>query len=226
MNTLLRIQYLCIAIAMGLLSQAAHAQIRGAMSGSVRGLEGGLGLQSATIKSNIEELNNLSWVAEGGKILFVSGNQTLMTRCGLGFYYSASNVPQTIDLFYSEVSANFYPLGLLRSGTMRINPYLVAGAFYNVYKFGGTYLAENAEPRNLSIADESYLAKINQINFHVGAGLEYRLIDEIQFLTLFAEGTWAAPVLSKASLPTFEETSTTKNIQAHIGVRFGVTRYR
>ena len=227
MKTRLRIQYLCVLSVIFLVSQHVNAQSRGgANSGSIRGLEGGLGIQSATIKSDIAELNNLSWVAEGGRILFVSGNSTLMTKCGLGFYYSASNVPQTIDLFYSELSVNFYPLSLTTARSIRINPYLVAGAFYNLYKFGGTYLGENTEPRNFSIADENYLAKINQINVHLGAGIEYRLIDERQFLNLFAEGTCAAPILSGTQVAAFEQTTTAKNVQAHVGVRFGLTRYR
>jgi hypothetical protein len=210
-----------------LVSHHGNAQSRsGANSSSIRGLEGGFGIHSATIKSDIAELNNLSWMAEGGRILFVSGNSTLMTKCGVGFYYSASNVPQTIDLFYSELSVNFYPISLMTARSIRINPYLVAGAFYNLYKFGGTYLGENAEPRNFSTVDESYLARMNQINLHLGAGIEYRLIDERQFLNLFAEGTWAAPILSGTQAAAFEQTTTAKNVQAHIGVRFGLTRYR
>jgi hypothetical protein len=227
MKTLLRIQYLCICVVICLFTQTTNAQVRSKSSpGFVKGLEGGLGIQSATIKSSIAELNDLSWVAEGGKILFVSGNQTLMTKCGLGFYYSASSVPQTIDLFYGELSANFYPVRLLTSREMRINPYVIAGAFYNQYKFGGTHLAENTEPRNLSVVDESYMAKINQVNVQFGAGLEYRLLYEKQFLHVFAEGALAGALLSKASEAAFEQTSTSKHFQTHIGVRFGFIRYR
>ncbi len=227
METRLRIQLICMSLLICTLSLPVEAQIRSrAGDGFLKGLEGGFGIHSATIKSDIGELNDVNWVAEGGKILFVSGNRTIMTKGGLGFYYSASNVPQTIDLFYGELGFNFYPLSLLSPASVRINPYIVGGAFYNLYKFGGTYLPGNSEPRNFSTIDDTYLAKIKQINAHLGAGIEYRLIDEKEFLHVFVEGSWAAPLLANSTVTAFEQTSTARYFQTHIGVRFGLIKNR
>lgn len=225
METRIQLRLIYLAILLSTIARPLCAQMRaGSGDGFMNGLEGGFGIHSASIRSDIAELAGINWLAEGGKVLFVSGNRTIVTKFGVGFYYSASHVPQTIDLFNGEVGINFYPLGLLSTSKLRINPYLVGGAFYNQYKFGGTYLSGNSEPRNLSTVDDTYMAKINQINAHLGAGLEYRLIHDKEFLHLFAEASWAAPLLSKTSVAAFNQTSTTGNFQTHIGVRFGLIR--
>lgn len=192
----------------------------------IRGLEVGLGIHSAKIQSNIPELNALNWIAEGGKVVIISGGRTIQTTCGIGFYYSAASVPQTVDLFYSELGVNFYPLSLTSPDTWRISPYVTGGAFYNLYKFGGTYLNNTSEPRNQSVVDESYIGRINQLNAYLGGGIEYRFIDDLEFLLVFAEANWARPFLSSTSASAFDGTSTAQNFQGHIGVRFGLARNR
>jgi hypothetical protein len=183
------------------------------------GFEGTFGVRSFTIKSDVPEVNHLQVVEEGGSAGIVIGNNVFKASARiLGFYYSISSVPRTIDLFESEMVVQYYPLQrLLRSSGMKV--YVSSGVSMDKIKFYGHYLKQD-EPINYSDIREPYLGKLSQLNASVGIGFEYRL-PNVDFVHLFAEGRYGIPIQSTSSTKAFANTTIKNFTSISVGVSFG-----
>lgn len=124
-----------------------------------KGFETSFGVKSFTIHSNIKPLQNMSVIEEGGRAGALWGNKVLRSRIGAGFYYSACSVPNTVDLFESDASVNFYPFGLFSIHHL-LQPYITGGLSYGIYKFSGAYLDNELASSNLSYGEQRPLGNV------------------------------------------------------------------
>src|SRR5688572_1361302 len=76
------------------------------------GLEVTFGIKSFSLSSDINAIDNLKVLAEGGTLGVTIGSGILKGKVRQGYYYSASNVGKTIDYVRSAGVINFYPLDL------------------------------------------------------------------------------------------------------------------
>ncbi|HTE31520.1 MAG TPA: hypothetical protein VK666_14160 [Chryseolinea sp.] len=211
-----------IILAMGVYSCSVHAQSLKTVK--YMGLEGSFGIRSFKINSNVVQLNGMGVMQEGGSLGMIFGNDLLRAKIrAAGFYYSASGVPRTIDLFESEAILNFYPLQYIRQKQNALDIYLLGGLSMDNIKFYGQYLVADQMRINYSTSSEPYLGKISQINASAGIGLEYQLPMEFDFVHLFMEAKYAARISGNNSAH-FKETAVKNFAAVSLGVSFGVCR--
>ncbi len=186
---------------------------------SYKGFKASFGAHALTLDSNVPQLEELPAIFNGGSFGMVKGNK--FVRAGLtvaGFYYSADNVSRTIDLVYSDATANFYPLAFSKKN-FRLQPYLGSGLALSRLKFYGHYLPqEPSKPINYS-APEPYIGKQRTVSAMFQLGLEYRF-PGYEFLTVFTECTLLRPLASSADAM-FEKTSIHNVGSFQVGVAFG-----
>lgn len=190
------------------------------------GFEGTFGVRSFTLSSDIAQLDQLNVVQEGGNAGIVYGVAGLRGKLRLaGFYYSSAQTSRTINGFETEGLVNFYPLelGKYTSGS-KVQPYILGGATYNNIKFFGHYLNENDKPINYSDPREPKLGAISVVNLSVGAGMEWKLVDDYNFVHLFGELKYGIPVVQNASNAAFANTTVAKYMAVNVGVAFGMFR--
>jgi hypothetical protein len=185
------------------------------------GLEGMFGVRSFTLKSNIDELNGLRVTEEGGSAGVTMGNAFYKVNARLlGFYYSASHVSRTVDMFEVETTLNVYPLQLLKNYRSAFNVYLSGGLTMDKVKFFGHYLYADKADVNYSDIREPYLGKITHVLGTAGVGVEYRL-PRFDFVHLFAEARMGMPIQKINHGNAFEQTAMRDYTAISIGVSFG-----
>jgi len=189
------------------------------------GFEATFGVRSFQLNSSISEINQMPVVEEGGSLGLIFGNDLLKAKIrAAGFYYSASSVPRTVDLFETEALVNFYPLEYFRKGENALDIYLIAGVSMDNIKFYGHYLAGDGEKINYSTTNEPYVGKLAQINATGGIGFEYQLPVQYDFVHLFAEAKYGAPLKSGTDSEPFKNTSVKNFTSISVGVSFGLCR--
>lgn len=190
--------------------------------GVYKGLEGSFGFRKYTINSSINELNQLPVNQEGGRIGLVVGNRIIQTNIELlGYYYSTGNMKGTIDLYENGATFNFYPLALLLDKEIRVAPYLVGGCTYERIKFSGHYLTKDSAPINYSTSKDPFLGSVNQLSTYVGAGVEFKIIHQYDFVHMFSEVKYGVNSSSNTKYNEFKSTSLGSQTLINIGVRFG-----
>jgi hypothetical protein len=174
------------------------------------------------LSSDIDEINEIHAQFNGGTIGFIKGNEVLRGAITVaGFYYSADNVPRTIDLIYSDATLSFFPLALSQSRS-RVQPYISSGMSLSRLKFFGHYLHQDQTQQINYSAPEPYLGKQRSLSALVAVGLEYRF-PAYEFLNLFLEASASKPFLSTGD-QSFQNTSILRPGSIHIGVAFGSTK--
>lgn len=181
------------------------------------GLDGGMGIHLAKVESDIPQLNEISFVSEGGTVGLTMGTLQCFARIGAGFFYSA-NSPQTIDRFSTHALLNFYPVA-----DSRFAPYMLAGPVYDQYKFAGFYLDDDSRV-NYSLAKDAYIGKQHQLNLAAGLGMEYRLTSRHEFLSIFVESRFHCPIVLAATRTEFEQTQILRSSSFQVGFRVGRVR--
>jgi len=190
-----------------------------------KGFEASYGIRSFGIQSDIARIHDMPVLQEGGQIGLVYGFDAMLFKVGVaGFFYSASKVPHTINMFESDVMANFYPLTVITGHKGKVEPYLTGGLIYNRLKFFGHYLGGEAQTVNYSYSSEPFLGIINQVQGAVGIGLAVSIRQESDFLRLFVETKYSTPLASGTRYEAFSNTSLSDQLVANIGVRFGAIR--
>lgn len=190
--------------------------------GVYKGFEGSFGFRKYTISSTINELNQLAVNQEGGRIGLVAGNRIIQISIELlGYYYSTGNMKGTIDLYESGAAFNFYPLALLLDKEIRVAPYLIGGCTYERVKFSGHYLTKDSTPINYSTSEDPFLGSVNQLSTYVGAGVEFKIIHQYDFVHLFSEVKYGVNISSNTKYNEFKSTSLGSQTLINIGVRFG-----
>lgn len=187
-----------------------------------QGLTASFGARSVDVASNIAKINRTNPMATGGQIGIVFGGKTLRTKVGvIGYYTSTGNTAGTTDLYESNVSVNFHPLGKTNSV---VSPYLTGGVSYDRFSFFGYYLSQEPGTVNYSQGEAPFLGKIKQVNATAGIGLEFRLKDDFDFVHLFSEVRYGRNLSQSTEQSAFSHTALNKQVQVQLGISFGLVR--
>ncbi len=203
-------------------TSVTNAQI---LNPSMKGLTASFGTRSFSLTSDIEEINNMNVLEEGGSIGFIIGNELFVARVyGAGFYYSAARTPRTVNLFQMELLTNYYVLRNLGLVNSTVQPYLVSGLSQDFIKFHGNYLNNpEGRPVNNSVSEEPLLGRILQTRATVGLGLEWNIEYEGSFIKLFAETRYGTTLSSRAD-SAFRNTQIKNGSSINVGVSFGILK--
>jgi len=196
-----------------LVAEAQTSEMQGNYSGAAVSFQ----TRVFTLSSNIEALDGLRVIQEGGQAGFYFGNSTVRTHIGLiGLLYSSMQVPHTINVFEVDGGVNYY---FLRGRT--IEPYLTGGVVMDNLRFRGHYL--NSEQVNMS-EPEPYLGSITVVDATVGGGIEVALLNSLQFVHLFTEVKYGMKIFESASNVALENTTVSDQLMVGLGLRFGILK--
>jgi hypothetical protein len=187
------------------------------------GFEGSFGVKSFSVSSNINEINNLHVMSEGGTIGVIWGANAIVGKIRHGFYYSASSVGHTVDEIRSALALNYY-LNYLYDGESALRPYILMGAERSNFHMHGYYDHTEQSVRNHSRSEDPYLGKISTLQVSVGAGMEYRIKNPGHFVAFFGEAKYGKAVTSSTSSALFEDTKLSGQVLVSVGVGFGYYR--
>ena len=204
----------------GIYSCSTHAQSLRTLT--YKGFDVSFGARSFEVNSNIKEINNMQAMHQGGSLGLTFGNELLRARLAVaGVYYSDDHTPRTQQLFETSITSNFYPRKLIRANSgARLQPYLATGFALTNARFYGTYLENQA----LSHGYEPLLGKISLLNVKCGLGLEYQVINDIDFVHVFVEALYGAPMLYGYSNKALSNTTIKKFTSLSFGISFGMHR--
>lgn len=213
-------EFFILIILIVLSAYSCVAQVQTLKSIKYLGLEGSFGSRSFSVRSNIKEINNMQTCQEGGSLGVAFGNELLKTRIKVaGYYYSNANTPRTQELFEVAASTNVYPLQWLGRNS-KLQPYITGGLSLDRIKFFGTYL----DDRTFNRPYEPLLGKLYSVISNAGVGLEFQFPSAVDFIHLFAEATYGAPIHSSASVSEFSRTSIHHFTSFTFGLSFGRKR--
>jgi hypothetical protein len=204
----------CMLMAQGLKQLAKKYQF---------GFEGSFGIKSFTLSSNIAKIDGLNVIEEGGAIGVVAGTRIARVRIRQGFYYSSSDVTQTVDEMRSSFGINVYPLQFFTNNA-RLLPYITMSMERNIFKMHGFYGEDASARHNYSVSQAPYLGKITTIQSSIGAGLEYRMKVPGHFITFFAEARYGKNVSTQSSTALFNGTAISDQIGMNVGISYGYSR--
>ncbi len=171
---------------LGFWSITVKAQALHQKEGFYKGFESSFGSRSYNINSSIGNLDQLTVGQEGGRVGIILGNRVVQANVQLlGYFFSTSSMAGSIDLYENGVSVNFYPMALLFNKEVRVEPYFTGGLTYERIKFRGYYLSNDNGPINYSTCEEPFLGAINQVNAYLGVGVDFKIIDQYDFVHLF-----------------------------------------
>jgi hypothetical protein len=183
-----------------------------------RGMEISFGVRTYKVESNFEAINNSTVALEGGRARAIIGNEIVRLGGGIGFFYSASSTAHTFELTEGDVSANFY---LFQN--IRMSPYLVTGFTFAKNKFYG-YYAGDAGQVNWSSAELPRIGTIDQLRASMGAGAEFDISREHDFVHLFTEARYGISLLQRTDAAVLTNTAIGNQLTVRLGVRFGAYR--
>lgn len=205
----------------------ANAQAQGYRNSQYRyfGLEANFGVKTSALTSDVEAINNMRLVEEGGSIGLVMGSQVVKGRMQVaGFYYSNSSVKHTVNMIESSLQANVYPLKFINKSKQSINPYFSGGVDYATLKFFGYYNnPESTKKINYSGSSAPFIGKIASTRGTVGAGIEWRLAQVNDFVHVFAEAKYSFAMAQDAD-EFYKNTKVSNSTSINIGVSFGWLR--
>ena len=187
------------------------------------GFEVNFGIKSTKLTSDLSAISNMEVMEEGGSLGFVMGNDFLKARLqAVGFYYSSSSVRQTVNMIESALMVNLYPIAMLTQKGCALNPYVSGGADYSSMKFFGHYGGTDTQ-FNFSSSRAPYVGQVLSTRGTVGAGLEWRLKRDFDFVHLFAEARYSFNV-SRDADEVFAKTQVANTTSVNLGVSFGFLR--
>jgi hypothetical protein len=161
------------------------------------GFDASYGTQTSTLSSNLTLLDGLPVTMRGASAGLLLGSSFWKAKVNvIGSYHSSSETAYAIDLKKSEAIISIYPQSLLRQGKMnKINFYINGGLSREKYKFFGTYLID--EVTGACIVEPA-TNKLTQWNMTGGAGIDFRLDLQKQFLLFYVEARKSLPMLVSA----------------------------
>jgi hypothetical protein len=230
-GSLLKIQFLKAGlILIGILSSQLHSctlSAQGIKEFARKyhvGLEASFGVKAFDISSNVDKIDGLNVMEEGGALGLVVGGKVTRLRVRQGFYYSSASVAQTIDEVRSAVNFNVYPLELFLDNA-RLLPYFTIGMERNLFKMYGFYGNETSSAKpNYSLSEAPFLGKVTTIQASVGAGLEYRVRIPRHFVNFFGEAHYGKSVKTTSSAALFNATRLSDQMAITIGICYGYSR--
>jgi hypothetical protein len=190
---------------------------------SYLGFAGSFGRRSFKSESNYLQINRSVVSVDGGQVGLTFGSRVVRGDIGLiGYYSSVTDIAGTIDLYTNHATVKLYPAGLLTKKNYRLEPYINVGIAYDRYKFYGHY-AQNGERMGNYSGQEPFLGVIKQTSSTVGIGLEFKILDQYDFVHLFTDLKWSRP-LTNVSSSEFDHTRLSGNTIFNIGLAFGYHR--
>lgn len=211
-------------VAQGQLSRSNNRDVASAKKDHL-GFTVSFGVRSSTLSSNYTAIDGMQALEEGGSAGLVWGSRSFETKLVIGYYYSAARVKHTIDMIELEATSHFYPLRALKKGDSKVNPYFSAGITKNYYKLYGYYTQEESGQVNYSVSREPYLGKLDVYNASLGAGISINLMNDFDFVKLFAATQYNTPFSTIASND-FRQTQTSAQWSFNLGVSFGTNRLK
>lgn len=187
------------------------------------GFDVAFGTRSFKLNSNLERINGMNVLEEGGSAGFLMGNKIWQAKLRQGFFYSSGIVPYSTDLIETELNVNVNPMQLIKARFRMFEPYLTGGIERNAIKFYGSYVGKDrtgdAEIRSSST--QPYLGQIVVTRGSLGAGLQYRIPYRHAFLRLFAETRYGYKLTTGARSKWFNHTDVSGQLAVNVGVCFG-----
>lgn len=183
------------------------------------------GTRSSTLSSNYAAIDDTKVLQEGGAVGFIWGSRAFETEIVIGYYYSAASVTHTTDLIDVRSLTRFYPLRAIKKGGSRVNPFLSAGVTKNYHRLYGYYTKEETTKINYSVSKEPYIGNLNVYNALVGAGVSVSLLNDYDFVKLFASTNYSQPFSMQGSTD-FRQTTMSGQLSFNLGVCFGVNRFK
>jgi hypothetical protein len=187
-----------------------------------KGFDVSFGGTVTSITSDISKLHKLSVTTEGGSGGFIFGNEVVRTTSKVGFYYSSSSVPQTVDQLTFTQAVNFYPIAMMKRGMSRCEFYLIAGGDYHLFKFAGTYIETN-DPKPVGLSDK-YIGKVSQLAVNAGFGIEYKIFDNTDFMHIYGQVRHSAPLATNTKSEAFQNTTLSNQMLISVGIRYGFVK--
>jgi hypothetical protein len=208
-------------VAMAFASRPAHGQPfvnPFTTSGKYVGMRISVGMENATIKSDIAKLDKSKFSAVGGSAGLYLGNQKGFIVTTAGLYYSTESACSSVDILTANVQGGLYLLRLSSTRHHVIEPYLAV----SVNDARSTFYGPARSKEGRSNGQEEKIGVINTVRTSVGLGLEFQLANRASdFVHFFAEARYGHTLLQSTSRPEFEQTSLQLPLSARVGVVVG-----
>lgn len=203
-------------------SIVAHAQAP--TRKAYKGFEVNFASRSFQVNSDIAKISEANDAFAGGMIGLVYGGDWFKATLGLGYYSSGNKIAGTIDLYEAKLSTRLYPLELITRKGSRFSPYLTAGIARDNLKLYGYYINMEPGQTNYSQAEAPYLGSIQQTDATAGVGVQFKILDQHDFIHVFSEVLQSYNLASTSKATSFELTKIYQRTQIQVGVRFGAIR--
>lgn len=186
------------------------------------GMELGVGGRSFEIESDIPQIDNLTTIKSGGSLGMVFGSEAIKVPVVAGLYFQSIEALQSIDLLSLQANIDVSWLRLLGVRSP-IEVYSITGFSFQHFSFMGTYLDRSEYENVRYVLGEPLLGRQDILNATVGLGIEYRLLDNYDFIHFFIESQKVIP-LNTSSSNHFTNTIITNTSSFNVGVRVGRKR--
>jgi hypothetical protein len=194
------------------------------------GFDVAFGTKNFNVFSDIPALDQMRVVQEGGAAGLFMGNDRIKVKIKQGYFYSASSVPQSVDLIESDATINLNFLQLKKIRSRNFDPYILAGIERNALKFYGFFNNKQTDagnrsnlqnPRiNYSVSETPYKGKVVALRATVGFGLAYRIPIQYSYVKVYSECKYGYPV--KSSSLELKNTTVSNQFTVNAGVSFGL----
>jgi hypothetical protein len=184
------------------------------------GVGASFGIRNSSVESNLGDLSGMKLYQEGGSLEAFMEKGAINARVHVGYFSSGSSVKHTIDLLESGLSMSFHPFLMQGVTARRVSPYIVSALMAGRNHFYGFYADEDTRHINYSRESAPYVGKVMSVHLNAGMGLQYRLVDENQYMLFFAEVQ--KPIeLYEESAGILSGTSVHGDLSINIGLAFG-----
>ena len=194
------------------------------------GFDVSFGTRLFRVQSNIDAINGMDVLEEGGSAGVLFGNNVAQVKIRHGYYYSAARVPYTTDLVQTSLEMDINPLQLVKSKFKRCEPYLLAGVARDAVKFHGHYVdvsgsntyedrGESKKP-NYSRSEMPYLGSVASTRVETGLGMTYRVKMIDSFVRFYGEVRYGYS-LGTSATQQFEKTTAANQVSFSLGTSFG-----
>lgn len=190
------------------------------------GLQISYGTRAFSNTSNIKELNGLKTIKDGGSLQYIFGTDIVKLPIGFGLYKTGIQETKTIGIVEFEMAVNVSLLKLANINTGRFNVYSVTGANINSYSFLGGYIPESDRRVNRKTSGniEPLIGRVNTVNMNVGLGFEYKIIDDFNFLHIFAEYKRNIQVNEYSNDVVLQQTHVKSTSMVNVGLKVGIVK--
>jgi hypothetical protein len=183
------------------------------------GAQVSIGLGSYNVKSNFEAINKMKVTLQGVRAGFVAGPRNLMVTGDAGYFYSSASVPYTCTHADAELGVNFY---FVQKYGLAI--FVSSGIGYERNKLYGYYGLNDKQSMNFSKTEMPEIGTLSYVRYTVGTGLEYRLVGQLNFISLFVDGKYRPAILKKYATSSLANTTIENQFMLSAGIRAGIFR--